>query len=231
MKCSECPLGAFAIYSPTFLKSPSTLCEARRDVLNVRAQQLILRSGEAPEFVYTLYSGWAYRFIQFPDGRKQISGFLIPGDTIALESLFPSENLQFSVRALTDVVLCVFETRFMQEILLATQEQRRVVAATAFSYMAETERRMATIGRRRAIGRIARLALDLDARLRLRGLVNDDGVEFPLKLDHLANALGLTQAHVSRTMIRLKQRKLLETRRNHMRILDRRALEIVADEE
>ena len=46
--------------------------------LNARSD--IAREGENPSVVRLLVSGWACRYKDLPDGRRQIVGFFLPGD-------------------------------------------------------------------------------------------------------------------------------------------------------
>src|SRR5579862_3209742 len=66
----------------------------------------IVHAGEPAE-LYTLFSGWAYRFKTLPDGRRQILNFALPGDLLGLQASMFSNSL-YDIVALTNVELCVF---------------------------------------------------------------------------------------------------------------------------
>ena len=42
--------------------------------------------------LFTLYSGWAFRFKTLSDGRRQILNFLLPGDFIGLQDEFADKD-------------------------------------------------------------------------------------------------------------------------------------------
>ena len=67
----------------------------------------ILLEGTNSAHVFTVLSGWAFRFKSLEDGRRQILNFSLPGDFLGLQgSIF--DKMQHSVEALTAAVLCVF---------------------------------------------------------------------------------------------------------------------------
>ena len=89
------------------------------------ARSLIMREGAQSE-VFTLRDGWAYRFHMLPDGRRQILSFLLPGEIVGLQALRMG-RVDYAVRALTDVVLCSFDT----EALAAYIRARPAMVATS----------------------------------------------------------------------------------------------------
>jgi CRP-like cAMP-binding protein len=74
------------------------------------------------------------------------------------------------------------------------------------------------------------LLLELEARLERRGLVKDGTFEFPVRQQHLADALGLTTAYVNRTLVYLRKNNLIAIDRRQLRIIDRKGLAEVAEE-
>ena len=73
---------------------------------HTRAGDLVFRRDEAAEYVFAVCEGWALRFIELSDGRRQNLSVLLPGDLCAT-ALF-QDRFHYSVEAVTDV--CV--TRF-----------------------------------------------------------------------------------------------------------------------
>jgi len=92
-----------------------------------------------------------------------------------------------------------------------------------------SEARLVDLGRRNAEQRLARLILDLRRRLREKGLSDGTAIPFPLRQQTIADALGLTQVHVSRVMRSLRQSRILQTKAGQINILDMDALMAVAE--
>lgn len=139
--------------------------------------------------------------------------------------------LQFSVRALNDLTLCAFKATDLRDIVASNETQLRHLRRSVLRIMAQMNRRLADLGQRRAIGRIAQLILELEGRLRERGMINGDSFDFPPRQDDLSAALGLTPAHVNRTLVALRRRKVIELAQGRLRILDRNALQQTAADE
>src|SRR5665647_335875 len=66
----------------------------------VPAGKQIATRNQVSEDVFLLCGGWGFRYLQLPDGRRQILNFLLPGDLFSTTSVF-EERFRFSVNALT----------------------------------------------------------------------------------------------------------------------------------
>ncbi|TIP57352.1 MAG: Crp/Fnr family transcriptional regulator, partial [Mesorhizobium sp.] len=75
----------------------------------------VLVEGSHSAHLYTVLSGWAFRYKLLPDGRRQILNFSMPGDLIGLQGSLMGE-MQHSVEALSPMLLCVFEREQLQEL-------------------------------------------------------------------------------------------------------------------
>jgi CRP/FNR family transcriptional regulator, anaerobic regulatory protein len=231
VSCRLCRLGQFAIYGITATNTPDTVNTLRREVKTVAAGRTFIRDGEVQTYVHTLYSGWAFRYVSVSKGR-QILFFHVPGDIIALESIaFPGMALPFALKSLTPVTLCSFPVEDAAEILRASQPQAVQAAVTAQRFFADTNRHLADIGRRSATGRLAQLLTELEGRLRHRQLSKNGTFGFPVRQEHLADALGLTTVYVNRTLDRLRKEGVIAFDRRSMTIRDPRRLHEIADEE
>ena len=78
---------------------------------------------------------------------------------------------------------------------------------------------------------MAQLLLEIHSRLQKRGMTVEGRFVFPARQEHIADALGITPAHVNRTLVDLRKRNLIQFARDEMRIVDLPALEQIAEEE
>lgn len=231
VSCRVCRLGQFAIYGTTINANPDAVNTRRCAVKSYPAGRSLLREGEVQTQLFTLYSGWAFRFLNLPKGR-QILHFHIPGDFIALESLaFSGMALPFGIRSLTPVTLCLFPIEEAASLLSGSEPQRVQTVVTAQRFFSDANRRMADLGRRSALGRMAHLLLGVESALRRRQLSKNGHFEFPVRQEHLADALGLTTVYVNRTLDRLRKTGLIDFDRQRMTIRDLAALRAIAEEE
>jgi CRP-like cAMP-binding protein len=72
-----------------------------------RAGEQIATRNQVSTDVFVLCAGWAYRYFQLSDGRRQILKFLLPGDLFSSVTIF-EKAFHFSVKALTGVQLSGF---------------------------------------------------------------------------------------------------------------------------
>ena len=95
---------------------------------------IVARNQSSPD-VFVLCGGWGFRFLQLADGRRQILGFLLPGDLFSVASVF-EERAHFSVKALTAVQISAMRR---SEIQLRMLDNPEIVMALAKTCVAETE--------------------------------------------------------------------------------------------
>ncbi|MDP3329019.1 Crp/Fnr family transcriptional regulator, partial [Parvibaculum sp.] len=193
-----------------------------------RIRQHIYRPGDAPGRVVVLREGWAIRFVLTPDGRRQILSILIPGDMVGGEALI-RDKVQTSLQALTPLTYCAFDVTELKNIAESDPGLVWTFVDICFAGREASEARIVDLGRRNAEQRIARLVLDLYRRLDERGLAEGLTIPFPLRQQTIADALGLTQVHVSRTMTALRQAGAMHLQAGVLEILDLQVLSDIAE--
>jgi CRP-like cAMP-binding protein len=104
--CHACPVRALSAFKKLPDDKIDFIQSMKSNHLHQDAGSWLIHAGQAAE-LYTLFSGWAFRFKILPDGRRQILNFLLPGDLVGLQASLFSDSL-YDVVALTAVELCVF---------------------------------------------------------------------------------------------------------------------------
>lgn len=232
LSCGECAVGQHAVYGPTKEEWPQAISIRRREILNYSAQKTLLREGEILTQMFTLYAGWAFCFKLLADGGRQILSFLIPGDSIVVDGLcFPHEPLPYSVRSLTGISVCAFDLADMIALTSSTEVQTKRVAKALRNHTSALNRRLVDVGRRSAMGRVSQLILEIEERMRQRDAVRDGAFHFPVRQEHLADALGLTTVYVNRTLDRLRKEGLIDFERDRMKITNHDLLLQTAEDE
>jgi len=175
----------------------------------VPAGKQIGARNQVSEDVFVLCGGWGFRFLQLPDGRRQILNFLLPGDLFSVTSVF-EQRFRFSVKALTEAQISAMRREEVQSRLAANPE---ILTALATSCVAETEaadEMQTALGQYSAEERIAYLLLHLMRRIAARSVIRDQRYPFPLRQQHIADAVGLTPVHVSRVLSLFRDRGVVE---------------------
>lgn len=187
----------------------------------------ILSQGAHSAHLFTVLSGWAFRFKTLADGRRQILNYLLPGDLVGLQGSVIGE-MEHSVEALSPVVLCVFQRDRLDELFrnhpglgfdvtwLAAQEERML------------DEHLLSLGRRSALERAAYLIAFLYQRGAAIGLGRNGRIDLPLTQQHVADTLGLSIVHTNKTLRKLANMKLLRWRGGSCQVIDASALMAVA---
>ena len=179
---------------------------------------------EKSEDAYILCYGWAARVAQLSDGRRQILSILLAGDLFSPRLIF-AQALRFSVQALTAVRFSRINRADLKARLAANAGMLDAFAETCIAEAEAADRLLVDLGRRTAAERIAHLILSLTERIGRRTVIREQRYPFPIRQQDIADILGLTPAHVSRVITRLRRAKLIEVSGGSLRILDPRELE------
>lgn len=225
--CGRCPVRAFAFYGLGQSEDIAEICRIRKGSELHLKGRTIYREGDRWDEIYTLLDGWAFQFMLLPNGRRQILGFMLPGDPVLSPALH-RKKVPYSVQALTNVSLCAFDSREMADLLARRPLLARGFQAELSSQIADMSFRLTDIGRRTADERLAHFLLSLYERLKKRGYAIGDSVPFPLRLHHIADALGLTATHASRVLASLKQRGLISLSQSRLTVHDTDSLRSLA---
>jgi CRP-like cAMP-binding protein len=196
---------------------------------SIQAGRPFWRAGQ-PIGAKLVLSGWAARQRTLPDGRRQIFGFVIPGDVIGVV-VTPSPLEEVSTVALTRVE--AVDALMLREIL-AMQDERHSRLNAALNHLRRQEDaclldHIMRLGRQSALERTAHFLLEMHDRTWAAGLAEGDRFPLPLTQEVLADALGLSIVHLNRTLQQMKRDGLIELRSSWATLYDRPYLEKLAD--
>ena len=196
-------------------------------VRDVAAGEVLVSFAEVVDELFIIEEGWALRTRYLEDGRRQVINLMMAGDYFDLMALIGAKS-DHSVVAATDVRMRVFRG---QDFLKATQSSNRL--ASAFWWVTVREeavlrQQIVRIGRMSAQERIANFVLELSRRQDISTGTREDFVTLPVPQAVLADALGLSIVHVSRSLTAMKARDLIRTNRRGVTIVDRSGLKQLA---
>jgi len=229
MGCFTCPLRALPLFLTHSADELSLIQSLKRRELRVEAGEAVIHEGQDGVPLFTLLSGWAYRYKTLSDGRRQILNFLQAGDLVGVQQKM-SDAAAHGVTALSACVLCVFERDALWE--LHRQQPAMGFNVTWLTAHEESmvDENLLSAGRRSAAERIATLLILLFKRA--AALQTDGGaagVPFPLTQQHIADALGLSLVHTNKTLRLLEKRGLHAIRDGRLYLRDVRTLARMAD--
>lgn len=191
--------------------------EARRD---------LVREGDRPRAVSLILEGWACRYKQLHDGRRQILSFVLPGE-ISDSSVFVLRRMDHGIGALTRLRYAEIGPAEFEALIDSSPRLARALWRNELVHTAVAREWIANVGQRSARERVAHLLCELLVRARLAGLCDGGGCDFPPTQTDLAEATGLTPVHVNRTLQELRKEGLVELHGRRLAIPDLAALERV----
>jgi len=224
--CEKCPLRPLQVFRDFEKQELAFVSTFKKGELAVDKGATVLVEGSHSAHLYTVLSGWAFRYKLLSDGRRQILNYSMPGDLIGLQGSLLGE-MQHSIEALSPMLLCVFERENLHELY-----RNHPGLAYDITWLASREERMLdenllSIGRRTALERTAYLIAFIASRAAIVGL-NGKAVQIPITQQHVADTLGLSLVHTNKTIRKLIDRKLIVWRDGGCEVVDREALKDLA---
>ena len=228
--CEQCPLRKLPSLRAFTAEELAFVKQFKVDELRVDAGASFLREGAAAEHLYTVLSGWAFRYKMLDDGRRQILNFALPADMVGLQGALMHE-MEHSVEALTPLVLCVFPRSKLYDLYSRFPSLAFDLTWLAAREEQLTDEHLVSLGRRTALERTAFLLLHLYVRADEIGLTRNGTLQFPFTQQHLADTLGMSLVHTNKTLKRLQLSKAVRWKDRIFEMIDRPALAAIAGED
>jgi CRP/FNR family transcriptional regulator, anaerobic regulatory protein len=189
-------------------------------------RQTVFCEGDPAESVYEIVSGMLKLYKLLPDGRRQVTGFLLRGHLLGLAS---NERYLYTAEAVTPVTLCRYpKARFERLLDEVPGFARRLLAVTSDELRAAQDQ-MVLLGRKSAAEKLASFLL-MTAEDQDDGEEESDTVNIPMGRADIADYLGLSTETVSRTLTQLKCRGVIALPTSaHIEIRQRDRLEQLAE--
>jgi len=187
----------------------------------------LVREGDAPKAVHLILGGFACRHKDLPDGSRQITACLVPGDFCDLHV--------FILRAMDHSISTLSRCRVVEILrpqVLELMERPAVARAMWWAALVDEailREWLVNIGTRPAEQRTAHLLCELLMRLEAVGLTNGDKYELPITQTELGDTMGLTAVHTNRVLQRLRKDGLITLTNNSLVILDIGRLKAFSD--
>jgi len=209
------PARLLAISDP----NPSQARPAERDDMtligvarSLSRDQAVFAEGAAADFVYKVMSGAVRTFRLLADGRRQITGFFLPGDVFGIEAR--------ATHAATAEAICESVLVSARRASLgADGEALGQLSRCVLRELHRTRDHLLTLGRRSAVERLASFLIDLADRGRAA-----DRLALPMSRQDIADYLGLTIETVSRTLTQMQASGLVRVDGRQVQLVRRAAL-------
>jgi CRP-like cAMP-binding protein len=189
------------------------------EIVEYPADRTVIRHGQEVSQSTMLLEGWMARVKDLPDGQRQIVEISVPGDFTDLHG--------FTLKRLDHDIITISRCRAAlvphDRLKVMTERYPRLTRIYWFltNLDAAIHREWTlSLGRRTALARMAHLFCELNVRLGIVGLAENNSFDFPLTQSELSECLGLTSVHVNRTLQEMRRTGLVEAESRRVRILD-----------
>lgn len=205
--CSNCPLRKLPLFKQVNSEEITFLERFKTGEFKAQPGTEILAQDASSSQLFTALSGMGLRHRTLANGRRQVVGFVLPGDFIGLQSGV-MDVMGHSVEATTEMTLCAFNRSDLWTLFRNHPERAfdlTHLAAMEESLLGEA---LSAVGQLDALGKIGWALLRFHRRLTDLELDSDGRVPLPYRQQDLADALGLSLVHTNKTLARLKEMKI-----------------------
>jgi CRP/FNR family transcriptional regulator len=169
--------------------------------------QVIFEEGEPADYVYNLSDGDVRLHKLLADGRRQITGFLRPGDFLGL---IKQNAYSYGAEAVNNVELCCIRVIAIERLMTEIPEVRDRLLDMGRDELMAAQEQMLLLGRKSAKEKLLSFLL-----LRLQqqegtGDRRSATLDLPMTRYDIADYLGLTVETVSRNFTELRKEGLIE---------------------
>lgn len=202
---TSCIVAQFRRHADLTEQEVGLLRALEEDAQEFPAGTVLSEAGRDASHFFILQEGWACATRLLNNGQRQVLDIFLPGEIMGLRDIGFSQT-QTELTALTDASACPFPAEYFDEIFERSPRLARIFFLKLIQENALLTERIINIGRRPAVEALAHFLLEMKVRLSI------PGAEFKLPLNQsvIADALGISTVHVSRTFGQLKDGGLAE---------------------
>ncbi|MEJ6790880.1 helix-turn-helix domain-containing protein [Brevundimonas sp. BR2-1] len=180
----------------------------------------LFRQGDPVRLVYRVLKGAAVSYRLFSDGRRQVTGFHLPGDFVGLEAGVEHAT---TAEALSTVHASAIERAELAERAATDIGLARALWQVTVRAVQRSEDHALILARQGATERVVAFLLEFAGRLG-----HPEFIDLPMTRQDIADHVGLTIHTVSRTLSQLQADGLIEARSTrHVRLLQRGRMESI----
>lgn len=199
--CSGCNIHEMALCQALSCHELKGLSAIVANIEVAKGATLINETDQA-EFLFNVTQGSVKLYKLMPDGRRQITGFLFPGDFLGIAL---NDRYAYSAEALEATKACRFPRKEMEGLLREMPELEHRLLSMVSNELVLAQEQMLLLGRKTAQEKLCSFLKGLYDR-RVKRFPGTSSVPLPMSRSDMGDFLGLTTETVSRTMTNLKKK-------------------------
>lgn len=162
----------------------------------------VMAEGEPNDSLFIVVNG-SFRLSKLlEDGRRQVTGFLFPGDFAGVR---PTQSNAYSAEALEDSVVCCFPHRFLDEAATESPGVKDRLIARGQTEYHKAQDHIVLLGKKTAEERVLSFVALVDKAIGRDESPGKRRVPLPMPRQDIADYLGLRLETLSRTLTALKR--------------------------
>ncbi len=217
----RCPL--FAGLKEDDLKRIRAIASLRQ----IEKKEVLFSDGEETKGFYVILSGKVKLYKVSPEGKEQILHIVSAPDAFAEAALFLEGTYPAFAEAMTDSQLLYFPKRDFIQLIEKNPQLSINMIVTLSYYLRRFASLIEELSLKEVSSRIAKYIIDLS----MKSSKEEKGlkeVELDLSKTQLALKLGTISETLSRTLAKMRAKKIIDVKKNKIIILNREALEELA---
>ena len=223
--CRDCAVQSRAFCSVLDNDALAKL-EGLHSFRDLAPEESLFMEGDTAASFFTVLKGCLRLSKLLPDGRRQIIGFVVPGEFIGLSS---EAGHVYNAEALVEASLCRFTIRDLESIGEGNPAMKGRLLDMTNANLGRAHEHMLLLGRMRALEKIASFLCNLIVRAAAADLPSEP-LALPMSRADIADYLGLTIETVSRTFTRLKTSSIIALpEHNRVEVIDMAGLLLLAE--
>jgi len=217
----RCPL--FAGLKEEDLKRIRAIASLRQ----IEKKEILFSDGEETRGFYVILSGRVKLFKVSPEGKEQILHIVSAPDAFAEAALFLEGTYPAFAEAMTDCQLLYFPKRDFIQLIEKNPQLSINMIVTLSHYLKRFASLIEDLSLKEVSSRIAKYIIDLSMKSSKEGKSPKE-VELDLSKTQLALKLGTISETLSRTLAKMRAKRIIDVKKNKIVILNREALEELA---
>jgi CRP/FNR family transcriptional regulator len=217
----RCPL--FAGLKEKDLRKIKSIAMPRQ----LKKEEVLFSDGSEAKGFYIILSGRVKLYKISPDGKEQILHVVSAPDAFAEAALFLEGTYPAFAEALKDSQLLFFPKRNFIQLIERNPQLSVNMIVTLSEYLKRFASLIEELSLKEVSSRVAKYLIDLSLKSSKEGQ-NSAGIELDLSKTQLASKLGTISETLSRTLAKMKAKRIIEVRKNRILILDREHLDKMA---
>lgn len=179
--------------------------EQMSHVTDYPAKAILFEQGALAGSVFNVTGGVVRLYKSLPDGRRQITGFALPGDFLGLALM---DRYGVTAEAVSPVRACRFARSAFVSYIDDKPHLLKRLHEFAGHELSLAQDQMLLLGRKSAEEKVAAFLVNLQTRYSRIGHTSVT-IELPMSRQDIADYLGLTIETISRTLTKLAREKTI----------------------